>query len=332
LNPNEVTMSISIIPVVAIVAAGLGAGAAGAAERAPYPARPIRFVVPFPAGGGADILARAIGQKMGESLEQQIVIDNRPGAAGVIGTDIAAKAAPDGYTMLMLSSNLAILEGAGGQRPYNLTKDLRAVSMIAVAPNILVVHPSVPVKSVPELVAYAKAQAGKLHFASNGVGSSSHLSAELFKSMAGVNMVHVPYKGGPPGVTATIAGETQLMFSAILHVLPHAKAGRVRALGVTSRTRSQAAPQVPTIAESGLSGYESIQWWLMMVPATTPAAITGRVHGALTGALSAADLRERLSSQGAEPLTGTPDEGTRYLLTEIAKWGKIVRTAGIKLD
>jgi len=326
-------MNVSILSLVMAVAACVVVdAAAAAAERAPYPARPIRFMVPFPAGGGADIVARAIGQKMGESLGQQIVIDNRPGAAGVIGTDIAAKAAPDGYTMLMLSSNLAILEGAGGQRPYDLMKDLHAVSMIAVAPNILIVHPAVPARTVQELVAHAKAQPGKLHFASNGVGSSSHLSAELFRSMAGVNMVHVPYKGGPPGVTATIAGETQLMFSAILHVLPHAKAGRVRALAVSSRARSQAAPQVPTVAEAGLAGYESIQWWLMMVPAATPGPIVGRLHGALSGALSAADLKERLSSQGAEPLSGTPEEGVRYLRAEIAKWGKIVKTAGIRLD
>ena len=316
----------------AVVCVAVHVAAAGAAERVPYPARPIRFVVPFPAGGGADILARAIGQKMGGSLGQQIVVDNRPGAAGVIGTDIAAKATPDGYTMLMLASNLAILEGAGGERPYNLTKDLHAVSMIAVAPNILIVHPAVPAKSVKELVAHAKAHPGKLHFASNGVGSSSHLSAELLKSMAGINMVHVPYKGGPPGVTATIAGETQVMFSAILHVLPHAKAGRVRALAVSGKVRSQAAPQLPTIAETGLPGYESIQWWLMMVPAATPEAIMARLHYALTAALSARDLRERLSGQGAEPLAGTPQEGARYLAAEIAKWGRLIKRAGIKLD
>ena len=303
-----------------------------AANPASYPVRPIRFMVPFPAGGGADIVARAVGQKMSDTLGQQIVIDNRPGAAGVVGTDIAAKAAPDGYTMLMLSSNLAILEGAGGQRPYDLTRDLQAVSMIAVAPNMLIVHPAVPVKSVQELVAYAKARPGKLHFASNGVGSSSHLSAELFKSMAGIDMVHVPYKGGPPGVTATIAGETQLMFSAILHVLPHARSGRVRPLAVTGATRSQAAAQVPTVAEAGIPRYESIQWWLMMVPAATPQPVIARLHQALNNALAAADLKERLSSQGAEALSGTPEEGSRFLGIEIAKWGKIVKTAGIKLD
>ena len=319
------------LPIVPVLMVCLVADAAGAAERV-FPARPIRFMVPFPAGGGADILARAIGQKMSETLRQQIVIDNRPGAAGVVGTDIAAKAAPDGYTILMLSSNLAILEGAGGQRPYDLTRDLRPVSMMAVAPNMLIVHPAVPAKTVRELVAYAKAQSGKLHFASNGVGSSSHLSAELFKSMAGIDIVHVPYKGGPPGVTATIAGETQLMFSAILHVLPHARSGRVRPLAVTGATRSQAAAQVPTVAEAGIPRYESIQWWLMMVPAATPQPLIARLHQALNHALADADLKERLSSQGAEPLSGTPEEASRFLGIEIAKWGKIVKTAGIKLD
>jgi tripartite-type tricarboxylate transporter receptor subunit TctC len=324
----RIAVNLSIVPVLMVC---FMVDAASAADSV-FPARPIRFMVPFPAGGGADILARAIGQKMSETLRQQIVIDNRPGAAGVVGTDIAAKAAPDGYTMLMLSSNLAILEGAGGQRPYDLTRDLQAVSMIAVAPNVLIVHPAMPVKSVPDLISHAKAQPGKLHFASNGVGSSSHLSAELFKAMAGVSMVHVPYKGGPPGVTATIAGETQLMFSAILHVLPQAKAGRVRALAVTGRMRSQAAPQLPTLAESGLAGYDSIQWWLLMVPAATPTTVVTRLQGALHGALAAADLKERLSGQGAEPRTGTSEEGALYLRAEIAKWGKIVKTAGIKLD
>lgn len=325
-------MQVAIFRFCIAVALSMGALAAGAARQPGYPTKPIRFMVPFPAGGGADIVARAIGQRMGETLGQQMVVDNRPGAAGVIGTDIVAKAAPDGYTVLMLSSNLAILEGAGGQRPYDLRKDLQAVSMIAVAPNILVVNPAVPATSVQQLIAHLKSQPGRLHFASNGVGSSSHLSAELFKAMTGVDMVHVPYKGGPPGVTATIAGETQLMFSAILHVLPHARSGKVRALAVTSKARSQAAPQVPTVAETGVPGYDSIQWWLMMVPTGTAKAIVSRLHGALTGALSAADLTARLSSQGAEPLSGTPEEGARYLQAEIGKWRKIVKTAGIKLE
>ena len=259
-------------------------------------------------------------------------MDNRAGAAGVIGADLAAKAPPDGYSILLASSNLAILEGAGGKRPYDLRKDLRCVSIIATAPNMLVVNPTVPATSVQQLVAQARANPGKLHFASNGIGSSSHLSAELFKAMTGTHMVHVPYKGGPPGVAATIAGEVQLMFSAILHVLPHAKAGKLRALGVTGKSRSKAAPQVPTIAESGLSGYESAQWWIVMVPAKTPEAVVKRLHAALAAALSAPDLAERLSSQGAEPLEGNPTEAAQYLAAEIEKWGKIVKTAGIKLE
>ena len=183
-----------------------------------------------------------------------------------------------------------------------------------------------------QLIAHAKSHPGKLHFASNGVGSSSHLSAELFKTMAGVDVVHVPYKGGPPGVTATIAGETQLMFSAILHVLPHARSGKVRALAVTSKSRPQAAPHVPTVGEAGLPGYESIQWWMLMVPAGTPKIIVGGLNGALTRATSAADLMERFTSQGAEPLSGTPEEGARYLQAEIEKWGAVVKAAGIKLE
>lgn len=304
---------------------------AHAAPPAAYPTKPIRFMVPFPPGGGADIIARALGLKLTDTLAQPVVIDNRPGASGVIGTDIAAKAPADGYTILLLSSNLAILEGAGGQRPYNLRKDLDPIVRIAVAPNILVVNPAVPVTSVPQLVEHAKARSGKLLFASNGVGSSSHLSAELFKSMAGIDMVHVPYKGGPPGVTATIAGETQLMFSAIVHVLPHTKSGKVKALAVTSKARSDAAPQVPTVAESGLPGYESTQWWLLMVPAGTPKVSAIRLHSALAQALAAADLKARLSGLGVEPQGGTPEEASRFLQDEIAKWGKIIKTAGIEL-
>lgn len=303
-----------------------------AAETATYPTRPIRFVVPFPPGGGADIIARALGHKLTDNLGQPLVIDNRAGASGVLGADIAAKAPPDGYSILLASSNLAILEGAGGKRPYDLRRDLTSVTMVAVAPNLLVVNPSVPVTSVQQLIAHAKANPGKLRFASNGIGSSSHLSAELFKMLTGTEMLHVPYKGGPPGVAATLGGEVQLMFSAILHVLPHTKTGKARPLGVTGRTRSKAAPQIPTIAESGVPGYESSQWWIVMVPAKTPDPVVRRLHSALVSALTAPDLVDRLSSQGAEALESSPAEASRYLASEIAKWGKIVKAGGIKLE
>jgi tripartite-type tricarboxylate transporter receptor subunit TctC len=302
------------------------------AQKTSYPLRPIRLVVPFPAGGGADILARTIGQKMTESLGQSIVVDNRAGAAGIIGTDIVAKAVPDGYTLLMLASNLAILEAAGGRRPYDLVHDLHPISLIAAAPNILIVNPAVPATSVPQLISRAKSDPGKLHFASNGVGSSSHLSAELFKVMAGVDMVHVPYKGGPPGVAATLAGETQVMFSAILHVLPHAKAGKLRALAVTGKTRSQVVPEVPTIAESGLTGYESIQWWMMMAPAKVSSAVASTLHQSLIATLSAAELKARITQQGADPLSSTSQQARSFLNSEIIKWRKIINSAGIKLD
>jgi tripartite-type tricarboxylate transporter receptor subunit TctC len=287
--------------------------------------------VPLPAGGGADTIARALAQKMTDTFGQQIVVDNRPGASGAIGTDIAANAMPDGYTALLLASNLAILEGAGGNRPYDLRKDLQALSRVAVAPNILVVNSRIRATNVQELVALAKAQPGKLLFASNGIGSSSHLSAELFSSMAGIRMVHGPYKGGPPGVTATIAGETQLMFSAIVHVLPHARAGKIRALAVTGKTRTPAAPEVPTVAESGLPGYESLQWWLFMAPAGTPKAAQSKLHAALLGALADGDLKERFARLGVEPQGGTPEAAAQFLRDEISKWGKIVKAAGIEL-
>lgn len=317
---------------VAAVACGFSAGA-HAAEANKYPVRPIRFIVPFPPGGGADIIARAIGQKLTASLGEQVVIDNRPGAAGVLGAALAAQATPDGYHILLASSNLAILEGGGTtRRPYDLRKDLKSVIRVAVAPNMLVVNPAVPARSVRELIAHAKASPGKLQYASNGIGSSSHLSAELFESMAGVDMGHVPYKGGPPGVAATVGGEVQLVFSAILHVWPHAKAGRLRALAVTGKARSKVAPQVPTVAESALPGYESTQWWIVMVPARVPDALVKRLNVALADALTAADLRERLSNQGAETVVSTPEEARQFLLSEIEKWAKVVRTAGIKLQ
>ena len=316
----------------AFLSLALAISTAALAQDANYPSRPIRFMVPFPAGGGADIIARALGQKMTETLEQQIVVDNRPGAAGIIGTAIAAKAAPDGYTILLLASNLAILEGAGGSRAYDLRKDLAAITKIAIAPNILVVNPSVPASTVAELITLAKSRPGKLLFASNGTGSSSHLSAELFKSMAGVDMVHVPYKGGPPGVAATMMGETQLMFSAILHVLPHTQTKKVKALAVTSNVRSVAAPQVPTLAESGLRGYESVQWWVLMVPAPTPRSIADKLHSTTSKALASADLKERFMRSGVEPQSGTPPEATQFLHSEISKWGNIIKTARIELN
>jgi tripartite-type tricarboxylate transporter receptor subunit TctC len=297
-----------------------------------YPVRPVRFVVPFPAGGGADILARIIGGKLTEAWGQQIVIDNRPGAAGIIGTDIGANASPDGYTVLLASSNVAITEGMEGRRPYNLFRDLTPVIFMATAPNMLVVNPGVNAKSVKELIALAKARPNPLHFASNGNGSSSHLSAELFGQMAGIKMLHVPYKGGPPGVTATIAGEVQLMFTAILHVSPHARAGRLRALGVTGAKRSPAAPDIPTIAEQGLPGYESVQWWIVMLPSATTREIQMKWNAELVRILGMPDIGERFSTQGAEPIGSTPEEALKYLKAEVAKWTKITRALGLRLQ
>jgi tripartite-type tricarboxylate transporter receptor subunit TctC len=321
-------ISLKLIPIG--LAAVAGAGVANAAES--YPARPVRFVVPFPPAGGADILARLIGVKLAESWRQQIVVDNRPGAAGIIGTDIGAKASPDGYTVLLASSNVAITEGMEGKRPYNLFRDLTPVTFMATAPNMLVVHPSINAKSVKELIALAKARPNPLHFASNGNGSSSHLSAELFSDMAGIKLLHVPYKGGPPGVTATIAGEVQLMFTAILHVSPHAKAGRLRALGVTGTRRSQVAPDVPTIAEQGLPGYESVQWWMVMLPSATPREIRTKWNTELVRILGMPDVGQRFSSQGAEPIGSSPEEAIKYLKSEVAKWTRVTRKLGLSLQ
>jgi tripartite-type tricarboxylate transporter receptor subunit TctC len=317
---------------IAFIALFTSLAASTACAASAYPARPVRFIVPFPAGGGADILARIIGEKLTEAWGQQIVIDNRPGAAGIIGTDIGAKASPDGYTVLLASSNVAITEGMEGRRPYHLFRDLTPVIFMATAPNMLVVNPGVKAKSVNELIALAKARPNPLHFASNGNGSSSHLSAELFSVMAGVKMLHVPYKGGPPGVTATIAGEVQLMFTAILHVSPHAKAGRLRALGVTGGQRSQAAPDVPTIAEQGLPGYESVQWWMVMLPSATAKTIMAKWNSELIRVLGLREVAQRFLSQGAEPVGSTPEEALKYLKSEVAKWTQVTRKLGLRLQ
>lgn len=297
-----------------------------------YPVRPVRFIVPFPAGGGADILARIVAARLSETWRQQVVVDNRPGASGIVGTDLAAKASPDGYTALLASSNLAITEGMEGRRPYGLLQDLVPVVRLASAPNMLVANPAVKAASVMELVAAARARPDSLRFASNGNGSSSHLSAELFNHMAGIKMVHVPYKGGPPGVTATIAGETQIMFTAVVHVTPHARAGRLRALGVTGASRSPTVPEVPTIAEQGLKGYESVQWWMVMFRTGTPGEIQEKWNDALLKMLRMPDTEQRFSSQGAEPIGSTPGEAREYLRLEVRKWAGITKALGLKLQ
>jgi tripartite-type tricarboxylate transporter receptor subunit TctC len=305
---------------------------AGAAAEA-YPAKPIRFVVAFPPGGGTDIIARSIAQKLSDRLAQQVVVDNRPGAGGNIGTDIVAKAAPDGYTMLMGSAGpLAINASLFASMPFDPVRDLAPVTLAASTPNVLVVHPSLEAATVKELIALARAHPGGINFASSGHGTPAHLAGELFNSMAGVKLVHVPYKGAAPALADLLGGQVQLMFSTMPPALPHVKDGKLRALAVTSAKRSPAAPDLPTVDEIALPGFEANTWHGVVVPARTPAAIVARLNREIVAILHLPDVVERFSSQGAEALGTTPEEFAAYIRSETLKWAKVVRDSGAKAE
>jgi tripartite-type tricarboxylate transporter receptor subunit TctC len=305
--------------------------AAAAADA--YPAKPIRFVVAFPPGGGTDIIARSIAQKLSGRLEQQVVVDNRPGAGGNIGTDIVAKSAPDGYTMLMGSAGpLAINASLFAKMPFDPIRDLAPVTLAASTPNVLVVHPSLKAATVNELIALAKARPGEINFASSGHGTPAHLAGELFNSMAGVKLVHVPYKGAAPALADLLGGQVQLMFSTMPPALPHVRDGKLRALAVTSLKRSRATPELPTVDEAALPGFEANTWHGVVVPAGTPAAVVVRLNREIVAILHMPEVVERLSGQGAEALGSTPEEFAAYIKSETLKWAKAVRDSGAKAE
>ena len=304
-----------------------------AAQGGAYPAKPIRLVVPFPAGGTTDILARAVAQKLSETWSQQVIVDNRPGAGGNIGSDLVAKAAPDGYTLLMGTVGThAINPSLYAKMPYDHVKDFTPVILVAGVPNVLEVNPSLPVHSVQELIAYAKANPGKLNFASSGNGTSIHLSGELFKSMTGVQMVHVPYKGSAPALADLIGGQVQLMFDNLPSSLQFIKAGKLRALAVTSSARSSALPDLPTLAESGLPGFEASSWFGVLAPAHTPPAIVAKLNAAIGAWLATPEAKEKLSAQGAIPAGGPPEAFVKHIADETAKWAKVVKASGAHID
>ncbi len=310
-----------------------GACAASATQSHDYPSRPIRIVVPFPAGGTADLLARQIGQSMSETLRQQVVIENRPGAGGNIGADLAAKSKPDGYTLLMGTvSTHAINPNLYAKMPYDPVKDFAPVTMVAKMPNLLVVHPSVPAKNVAELIALAKAKPGALAFASAGNGTSQHLAGELFKKMAGVDMIHVPYKGNAPAVTDLFGGQVQVMFDNIPVSLQQVRAGKLRALAVTGPVRSPVLPDLPTVAEAGLPGYNVTSWFGLYAPSGTSPQIIERLNREANRALAAAQIRRRLTDQGIEPAGGAPGQLADFTHAELVKWGKIVRESGARVE
>jgi tripartite-type tricarboxylate transporter receptor subunit TctC len=316
------------LAIFAILAAPIGGYTAD-----PYPSKPIKMIVAFNAGGATDIIARIVSQKLSESLGQTVIVDNRPGATGIVGTEMVAKSAPDGYTLLMVTAGThAINASLFKNLPYDPVKDFVHINFTATAPNVLIVNNSVPANSVKDLIKLAKEKPGQLTFGSAGSGSTLHLSGELFKSMAGVDITHVPYKGGAPAMTDMLGERLTMMFDSISQAVPHIKAGKVRALAVTSAKRSQSLPDVPTIAEAGVPGYESTAWFGVVAAASTPKEIVTKLNTEINKALADPEVKEKLLALGTEPVGGTPEQFTAHVTAEVAKWAKVVEASGAKVD
>jgi tripartite-type tricarboxylate transporter receptor subunit TctC len=319
--------------IVAAVAATAPAPAAVAQDAAAnYPNRSIRYIVGYTPGGTADMLARAVGQKLVAAWGQQVIVDNRPGAGTNIGTELGARAAPDGYTLFMPTVANAINPTLYPKLNYDMLRDFAYVTNFAKVPGIVVVHPSLPAKNAKELIAIARANPNALRHGSTGIGSPHHLAGEIFKTMAGVKMVHVPYKGATPAIADIVAGHIEVYFGAMVSTLPHARSGRLRALGVTSLKRVDAARELPTLDEQGLKGFETGSWFGMAVPAGTPQAIINKLHAESTKALQAPDLRDRMVAEGAEFVGDTPAQFAAFVRGEIEKWGRAVKASGAKVD
>ncbi len=320
----------------ALGAAIIQAGAAAAQGVTPsagpaYPGKPIRIVVPSSAGGSTDFVTRQLAQKLSEALGQSVVVDFRPGAGSVIGTDLVAKAAPDGYTLLAAPASLT-MSPSFYKLPFDPVRDLAPISLLAAFPNILVVHPSLPVKSVRELIAFSKARPGQLNFGSSGIATGTHLSMELLKYTAGINLVHVPYKGGAPSIIALLGGEVQVNFATITTALPHVKTGRLRALAVSTKRRSSAAPSVPTVAEAGLKDYDYASWIGLLAPAGIPRPIIARLHTESVKAVQTQEMKDIFTAEGSEAVGNTPEEFAAIVKTEVARWMKVIKAAGIKAE
>ncbi|MEO7728933.1 MAG: tripartite tricarboxylate transporter substrate binding protein [Burkholderiales bacterium] len=299
----------------------------------PYPSRPIRWIVTYPPGGPTDVVARAIGAKLTEAWGQQIVIDNRAGAGGVIGTDLAAKAVADGYTLLFgTSAGLTINPALSSKLPYDAVKDFAPVSLLVLNPQILVVNSSVPASTVKELIALAKSRPGQLNYASVGQGSPNHMGMELFKALTGTDILHVPYKGTGPAITDLIGGQVQVMFNSMPSVLPLVASGKLKGLAVGSARRSPAVPDIPTVAEAGVPGFENVTWYGMFAPAKTPHDIIMKLNKQVVQILAEPEMAKRLAAQGAEPRSSTPDELVKFMRVESERWKKVIKVAGIKVE
>jgi tripartite-type tricarboxylate transporter receptor subunit TctC len=308
----------------------LAAGAPAAAQPQ-YPVKTVRMVVGYPPGGPTDLLARVVSQKLAEFWGQQVIVDNRPGASGMIGAEQVARAAPDGHTLLMVPVTFAVIPSMLPKMPYDTERDLAPVAQVAAAPFILVVHPTLPVKTVKDLVALARSRPGQINYASASPGGMPHLAGELFNGMAGVRMVHIPYKGAAPATTDLVGGHVLLMFNNMLSAMPHVKSGRLRAVAVTSARRSGALPELPTIAET-LPGYEASGWYGSFAPAATPRELIAKINGDMNRAMRLPEVAQRLAGDGVEAVNVTPEQFATYLRQEVAKWGKVARAAGAKME
>lgn len=305
--------------------------AAAPAQAQTYPAKPVRLIVPFGVGGSVDTLSRLVAQPIGDAWGQQILVDVRPGAGSLIGTDVVAKSKPDGYTMMMANASSTMAVSVYKTVPYDLLRDFTAVGMIGYTPHLTVVHPSLPVKNLKELISLARARPGEINYSSAGSGVGSHLAVELFKSVAKVDATHVPYKGAAPAVMGLVAGEVSLMIVNLVSAAPHVKTAKLRALGVADGKRSPLLPDVPTMAEAGLP-YEFIEWYGIIAPTGTPPEVIGKWNAEINRIVGARDFQERLAGLGATPKTGTPSEFNAYLRSEVARYAKVVKTANIKVD
>jgi tripartite-type tricarboxylate transporter receptor subunit TctC len=315
-----------------MIGAGLGLAAAAAFAQAPYPSKPIRMVIPYPPGGPVDVVSRPIAQKLSETWGQSVVLDPRPGAGTNIGTELVARSVPDGYTLLLTAAQHAINPSVYSKLPFDTAKDFSPISQLVSGPFILAVHPSVPAKNVRELIALAKSRPGQIHFASASSGSVNHVSGELFKLMAQIDIVHVPYKGGAPATTDLVGGHVAMMFHSIVGVFPYVKTGRLRALAVTTPQRSALVPEIPTMAESGLPGFEVETWYGALAPARVPREIIDKLSREIDRILKLPDMRERLQSQGVEPVGGTPEKFGARIASDLAKWAKVAKASGAQVD
>ncbi|ROR48969.1 tripartite tricarboxylate transporter substrate binding protein [Diaphorobacter nitroreducens] len=324
---------IALMGACTLAAAGLLPAAAMAQPDAQWPAKPIKWVVPFPPGGAMDVIARTLGEKAGRTLGQPFVIENRPGAGGNIGADAVAKSPADGYTIMITSIGMATNKALYPRLSYDPVKDFAPISLLAIVPNVLVVNTAKTTdKSVADVIAHAKRDPGKLTYASAGNGTSIHLAGEVFASMAGLNLLHVPYKGSGPAVTDMLGGQVDLMFDSITSARPHIQAGKLRALGVTSAKRSATLPDVPTIAEAGVPGYEVSPWFAVFAPAGTPAAIVNKINAALIDAMKQPDTVAKFETIGAEPIGTTPQQLATHLDKEVARWGALIKERNIRMD